>query len=136
MHPQLLEGAKIALAGFLGGIVGFERERKSKPAGLRTHILTSMAAALLTILSKKGFPGADPARLIAGMVAGMGFIGAGTIIKTESKVVGVTTAASILVATGIGIAVGSDFYILAIVSALLAYLVLELKSFERRICGK
>ncbi len=126
----------VAIAGALGGLVGFERERREKPAGLRTHAMTSMASALLTILSREAFPGADPARLIAGMVAGMGFIGAGTIVKRENRVVGVTTAASILMSSAIGIAVATGFYSLAAFSAILAYMVLELKDVESRIRRK
>jgi len=136
MELELLHSVQVLAAGVLGGIIGWQRERKGKPAGLRTHALTAMTAALVTLLSKEGFPGADPARLIAGMVAGVGFLGAGTVLKTEIGVVGLTTAASILFVTGIGIAVGTGFYTLATLSTLFGFLLLEMKTLERRLHEK
>ena len=118
MPDELLMSLRLLLAAFLGGAIGFERERSGKPAGLRTHMLISMGAALFTVVSIFGFSGfADPSRLAAGVVAGIGFIGAGAIIfrTREGYVTGLTTAATIWVVAGIGVAAGAGLYIAAVV---------------------
>ena len=90
---------RLLLAAALGAVIGYQRERAGKPAGLRTHILISVGAALFTIASIYGFSGAaDPSRIAAGIVASIGFLGAGTIIRTrEAIVAGLTTAATTVV---------------------------------------
>ncbi|MCW3998708.1 MAG: MgtC/SapB family protein [Candidatus Bathyarchaeota archaeon] len=109
--------ASLLLAILLGGIVGFEREAIHKPAGLRTHMLVCLGACLFTVVSL-GFS-MDPARVAAGIVAGIGFIGAGTIWADKDKVQGVTTAASLWATAAIGLAVGvGDFLLAALVTAL------------------
>jgi len=117
---------KIVLAFILSGIVGLEREVSLKPAGLRTHSLVGLGSSLLTVLSIEAFPGADTARIAASVIMGVGFIGAGTILKTEEKIVGLTTAATLWTTAAIGVTVGAGFYILAIVATVLTYISLEL----------
>ncbi len=122
---------RLLLAFALGAALGFERERVDKPAGLRTHILVSLGSCLFTILSLTAFPGSDPARVAAYIVAGIGFIGAGTILQTRERIVGITTAASLWVAASIGMAAGAGFYLLAIITTAMAYLTLSLRVLER-----
>lgn len=122
MNPyDLTMVINILIAALLGGLVGFERERSMKPAGIRTQMLICVGTALLAGVSinigaKYGVPNADPARLIAQIVSGIGFLGAGVIIKGSNSrsISGVTTAATIWVSSAIGIAVGSGFYIEAV----------------------
>ena len=118
---------RLLLASLLGAIIGFQRERAKKPAGLRTHILISLGSALFTIVSIYGFPGtADVSRVAAGVVTGIGFIGAGVIFRgmRGEHVVGLTTAASVWVAAAVGLAAGAGMYIVATATTVLALLVL------------
>lgn len=117
---------KIILAFGLSAIVGLEREVSLKPAGIRTHSLVGLGSSLLTILSIEAFPGSDPARIAAAVIVGVGFIGAGTILKTEEKIIGLTTAATLWITASIGVTVGAGFYVLAIVATALTYLSLKL----------
>ncbi len=96
---------RIALALALSGVLGFEREARQKSAGLRTHMLVGMGAAVFTLVSLD-FPGADPARVAAQVVTGIGFIGAGVIFRRGATVRGLTTAANLWVVAAIGVAVG------------------------------
>ena len=110
---------RLVLAGILGGAVGFERERHNRPAGLRTHILVCLGSALVMIVSVEGFSGAlgprgDQARLAAQVVSGIGFLGAGTIMRQGSSVRGLTTAASLWVVAAVGLATGIGLYLAAI----------------------
>lgn len=116
----------------LGAIVGVEREKSHKPAGLRTHMLVCMGACLVTIVSSNYF-GMDPARIAAGIITGIGFLGAGTIIASRGNVHGLTTAASIWIVGAIGLAVGAGAYALSIVTAVLVFLILEFGKFEKHI---
>jgi putative Mg2+ transporter-C (MgtC) family protein len=120
---------KLVLAFVLSGIVGLEREVSLKPAGLRTHSLVGLGSALLTILSTEAFSGSDPARIAAAVIVGVGFIGAGTILKTEEKIIGLTTAATLWTTAAIGVTVGAGFYLLAIVATVLTYISLKLGMF-------
>ncbi len=124
---------KLVLAVVLGGAVGWERETSGKPAGLRTNILICLGATLLTDVSLRMpllGPGvtdvtvADPARLAAQIVSGIGFLGAGTIIQARGSVTGLTTAATLWVVAAIGIAIGVGGYVPAVGSTLLVLLVL------------
>ncbi|MEM4021561.1 MAG: MgtC/SapB family protein [Nitrososphaerota archaeon] len=135
MLPELSELElilRLAAAFALGGALGYERQRVDKPAGLRTHILVSLGSCLFTILSLTAFPGGDPARVASYIVAGIGFIGAGTIIQTRERVVGITTAASLWVASSIGMALGAGHYLLAAATTAIAYVTLRLRALERR----
>lgn len=131
MNLELELLVRLILGFILSGIVGLEREVSLKPAGLRTHVLVGMGSTLLTILSLQAFPGSDPSRLAASIIVGIGFLGAGTIIKTKGKVMGLTTAATLWIVASIGVATGAGFYLLAIVATILAFLVLKLDIFER-----
>ncbi len=117
---------KLLIACLLGGFLGFFREKEKKAAGLRTHMLVCLGAALFTLVSiyfEKTFPGTDAARIASNIVVGIGFIGAGTIIQnTGGSISGITTAASIWVAAALGMAIGVGFYFAAGVAAFLAIL--------------
>ena len=107
----------LLLAVALGAIVGIEREKSHKPAGLRTHMLVSLGACLFTMMSTHF--GAQPAQVAGGIVAGIGFIGAGTIWAEKDKVQGITTAASLWATAAIGLTVGiGDYPLAAAVTAL------------------
>lgn len=120
------EIVKLLVACFLGGILGLERELTRHPAGFRTHILVSMGAAtamLLAFYLMRTFEGTakfDPGRAIQGVITGMGFIGAGAIMKEGNNVHGLTTAASLWVTATVGMLSGSGAFGLAIVVTLLA----------------
>ena len=131
MTSELEFAARLILGFILGGVVGLEREVSLKPAGLRTHILVSLASTLLTILSLNAFTGSDPARVAAAIVVGVGFLGAGTIVKTTEKIVGLTTAATLWTVASIGVSVGAGFYIIASITTILAFIVLRLDIFEK-----
>ena len=104
------------LSGILGAVIGYERQARHKAAGLRTHMLVSMGSCLIMILSYKiyymveGHTNADPARLAAQVVSGIGFLGAGSIMKDGLNVRGLTTAASLWVVSAVGLTVGAGFY--------------------------
>jgi len=119
---------RLLLAAALGAIIGYQRERAGKPAGLRTHILICLGAALFTVASIYGFGAAtDPARIAAGVVAGIGFIGAGAILRSgEGIVAGLTTAATIWAVAGIGLAAGAGLYLISAVATILMLIVLFL----------
>ena len=112
----------------LGAIIGYQREKKGKPAGLRTHILICVGAALFTVASIYGFGATgDAAKVAAGVVAGIGFIGAGAIIRREGGVVeGLTTAATIWAVAAIGLAAGAGMYIVSAVTTAILLIVLFL----------
>jgi putative Mg2+ transporter-C (MgtC) family protein len=118
---------RILLAVVLGAIIGVQRELANKPAGLRTHILICLGAALFTVVSIFGFRDTfDVSRVAAGVVAGIGFLGAGVIFRSirGDVVVGLTTAASVWATAAVGIACGSGMYLIATVSAIIIFLAL------------
>ena len=131
MITEIEPAIKLIVAFILSEIVGFEREVSLKPAGLRTNMLVGLGSSLLTILSMEAFPGADPSRIAASIIVGIGFLGAGTIIKTKEKILGLTTAATLWTVASIGVAVGAGYYILAIAATAFAYLALKLAIFEK-----
>jgi putative Mg2+ transporter-C (MgtC) family protein len=106
---------RLLLAAGLGALIGYQRERAKKAAGLRTHTLICVGSALFTVASIYGFGiGADPARVAAGIVAGIGFIGAGAIFQRQGGIVeGLTTAATIWAVAAIGLAAGAGLYIIS-----------------------
>jgi putative Mg2+ transporter-C (MgtC) family protein len=127
MNPQLEMVLRLLLATFLGAVIGFQREKSGKEAGLRTNMLICLAAALITVVSIRGFPGSDPARVAAGVITGIGFIGAGVILhRGGGEVRGLTTAATILIVAGIGIAAGAGLYIISGVTTALGLIILML----------
>jgi len=115
---------RLVLAAIAGGIVGYERKKVHKPAGMRTHMLVSTGAALFTLVSISHF--ADSARIVGGIVTGIGFLGAGTIFRSKDSIKGLTTAASLwaVAAVGIGIAVG--LYLISVASVILIMIILGL----------
>jgi len=125
MISELETIARLSLSLTLGGLIGLEREVLRKPAGLRTHILVALGSTLFTILSLYGFPGSDPARVAAYVVAGIGFIGGGTIIQSRDRVIGITTAASLFVTAAIGMACGVGLYISAVFVTAVAFIALR-----------
>ena len=117
---------RLLLAAALGAVIGYQRERAKKPAGLRTHVLICLGAALFTVVSIYGFGVAsDPARVAAGVVVGIGFLGAGAILHREGGIVaGLTTAATIWAVAGIGLAAGAGLYLISAVATALVLTVL------------
>jgi putative Mg2+ transporter-C (MgtC) family protein len=116
---------ELALAVVLGGLIGFEREWKNKPAGLRTNILICMSAVLFTEISyRSGLIGGDPGRIAAQILTGVGFLGAGTILHHKGSVTGLTSAATIWMVTAIGVTLGWGAYVDAIATTALVLVVL------------
>jgi putative Mg2+ transporter-C (MgtC) family protein len=134
---------RLVLACILGGTIGYEREQTNRPAGFRTHILLCVGAALVMLTSEfifnkySGYTNLDPARLGAQVISGIGFLGAGTIIREGFSVKGLTTAASLWAVSCVGIAAGTGFYEGAIMAAILIYLTLiVLKKLEENLAVK
>jgi putative Mg2+ transporter-C (MgtC) family protein len=135
---MIFEGwmVKLLLAAFLGSLIGIEREYHGRPAGLRTHMLVCIGAAMITI---SGFTiaeqftgsnsGAEISRIVAGVVTGIGFLGAGAIVRTNDFVRGLTTAACIWFVAALGVTIGLGEYFLAVSSTAVALLVLVLLPF-------
>lgn len=126
---------KLVLIVILSGIVGFERESWNKPAGFRTHVLVGISAVLVMICGDYLFlkTGADPTRIPAQLLSGIGFLGAGTILRDGFNVKGLTTAAGLLAVTCIGLSVGAGYYLGAIIATAVVYLVL---SYSHILSGK
>ena len=117
---------RLLVAVLLGALVGYERERQGKPAGLRTHAMVALGAALFTVVSLYGFSdSADTSRLAAMIVSGIGFLGAGAILHERGGVQGLTTAASLWVTAAIGIAVGVGMMLMSLATAALVLAVLR-----------
>jgi len=128
---------KLLLAALLGMIIGFEREFHHKPAGMRTHILVIMGATLFTIVSFSFTGATDTSRIAAGIVTGIGFLGAGAIFHSENRIKGLTTAADLWVLAAIGIAIGIGLYFVAITATIIMFLLLTYgKQFEKKTIKK
>ncbi len=120
---------RLVISCILGGLIGFERESLDRPAGLRTHILVCVGSTLMMIVSIYGFTGnetvtKDPGRIAAQVVSGIGFLGAGTILREGLTVTGLTTAASLWVVAGIGLAIGGGLFFAGIAGTALVFLTL------------
>jgi putative Mg2+ transporter-C (MgtC) family protein len=141
MPASLTQGASVSevslrlfVAVLIGGLIGWDRQRQDKPAGLRTHMLVSLGAASFTLLgfevgahlSARTGEGFDPTRVLQGVIGGIGFLGAGSIIQQGGKVSGITTAASVWVSGALGAAAGVGAYVLAGATAILAFVILAL----------
>jgi len=132
--PELTLGqeAELALrlvsALVLGAIIGWEREMQQMPAGFRTHALVGLGSAIFTVVSAFAFtgPAADPTRIAAQIVSGIGFLGGGAILHHGGTVRGLTTAASLWAVAAVGMAAGAGLYVLAVVSAVLVIVALEM----------
>jgi putative Mg2+ transporter-C (MgtC) family protein len=130
---------RLVAALILGGIVGVQRESTRKPAGLRTHVLVSVAtAAFVTACSAGGMSPDGLSRVIQGIVTGIGFIGAGTILKVsqEHQIKGLTTAASVWMTAAIGVTVGLGSLGIALIVTVLALIILSLAGLEHSIEGR
>lgn len=124
LHLDML--ARLIVATALGALVGYERERMGKPAGVRTHGMVALGATLFTLVSIYGFSGGhDPARVAAQVVTGIGFVGAGAILHLRHTVHGLTTAASLWVTAAIGLAVGVGMLAMSAATAILVFLLLR-----------
>jgi putative Mg2+ transporter-C (MgtC) family protein len=135
---------RLTIAIFVGGLIGFDRQRSEKPAGLRTHMLVALGSASFTLLgfevgahlSPRTGVGFDPTRVLQGVIGGIGFLGAGAIIRDHGHVSGITTAASVWVAGALGAAAGVGAYVLALFTTLLAFVILSLLvKLETKISG-
>jgi len=130
---------RLLTAAVLGALIGLEREIHAHPAGMRTHLLVSLGAAGFTVLSIAGFPspGADPARIAAQIVTGIGFLGAGAILKEGATIKGLTTAASLWVVAAVGMAAGAGAWITALTITVIAIVSLwPLRLITDRFVGK
>ena len=123
LTQQLDTAARLVIAAVLGAAIGFEREIHDHPAGMRTHLLVALGSALFTVVSIFGFVGAvqgqaavDPSRVAAQVVTGIGFLGAGAILKYGTSIRGLTTAASLWATAAIGMAVGTGAYLVAAIA--------------------
>ena len=119
---------RIVLGALLAGMIGYERQSWKKPAGFRTHVLVGESAVLVMLCGLyiyENIGGADPSRIPAQLLSGMGFIGAGTILRDGFHVKGLTTAASLLAVTGIGLLVGAGAYLVSIVATFIVYIILS-----------
>jgi putative Mg2+ transporter-C (MgtC) family protein len=130
---------RLVVAAVCGSVIGYQREITERPAGFRTHVLVCTGSALIMMVSIYPFgdtPRVDPTRIAAQVVTGIGFLGAGTIIRQGSIVRGLTTAASLWTISGVGLAVGAGFYSAALLTTVLVLVVLSgFKIVETRIIG-
>jgi len=119
---------RLLLAAALGGVVGLERQLRRKPAGLRTNMFICMGSALFTLLSAeiaRRFGDPSPTRIVSNLIPGIGFIGAGAIIRERGSVVGLTTAATVFVVASVGMAVGAGLYMTSVFAGLLILVALS-----------
>ncbi|HOK94472.1 MAG TPA: MgtC/SapB family protein [Candidatus Pacearchaeota archaeon] len=134
--PEIQFFLQLLLSFFLGSLIGVERERIGKEAGLRTFSLVAVGSTLFTILSKEGFLGIsssfDPSRIAAGIVMGIGFLGAGIIVFREGHIEGLTTAAALWSTGAVGMAVGCQFYSFAAIATLIIIIILTLGKGEKK----
>ena len=123
VQGELLSLIGIFYAAVLGFAVGFERKLRSKEAGIRTHTIVCLGAAIMVVVSKLAFPAGDPGRVAAQIVTGIGFLGAGIIVYKRNEVRGLTTAAGVWAIAGIGMACGAGLFIVATAGALILVLI-------------
>lgn len=134
LHENIEFLLRLIIAGVLGALIGLEREKRFKEAGLRTHFLVAIGSAILMIISKYGFAdmlgndgiGVDPSRIAAQVVSGVGFLGAGMILVQRQSIHGLTTAAGIWTTAAIGMAIGSGMYVVGIIGSVFVLVGLEL----------
>lgn len=128
---------KLIISSVCGAAIGFQRELKDRPAGLRTHTLVALASCLFTVISLSGIKGGDPTRIVSNVAVGIGFIGAGTIIKQGNIIIGLTTAASLWTVAAVGVLVGAGFYFEAFLATAVSLLILVFfKEIEERVGKK
>jgi putative Mg2+ transporter-C (MgtC) family protein len=139
LNHEVAVAARLLVAAVLGSVIGLEREYHDHPAGMRTHLLVSVGAAAFTILSIEAFaaPGADPARIAAQIVTGIGFLGAGAILKDRGSIKGLTTAASLWAVAAVGMASGAAAWGVAVATTAIVVVSLwPLHEIERRIVSR
>ena len=134
---------RLLLGTLIGGIIGFERQVHGRPAGFRTHILVCVACVLLMLVSEHyhslsvqdpGYVRADPGRIAAGAITGVGFLGAGVVLKTGFSIQGLTTAACIWIVSAIGLSIGGGLYMAGILTFLITIVTLTfLRAMERKL---
>ena len=117
---------RMVLALLAGGLIGLEREAVHKPAGIRTHILVCLSSALAVLITIEQLPG-EAAWIIAGIEMGIGFLGAGAIFKSKNEVHGLTTAASILAVSILGLAIGMGYYVMSLIAFIMIVATLHMK---------
>ncbi len=125
LYMQVQHIIRLVIAGICGGVIGYERQHRGKPAGLKTHVIIAMASALMMLISKYGFTdvtGAwvrvDPSRIASGVATAIGFLGSGIIFyKDKKSVSGVTTSAGIWATVGVGLAIGAGQFLIGIFTA-------------------
>jgi putative Mg2+ transporter-C (MgtC) family protein len=136
---------RLLVAAILGAVIGLDRELRDIPAGLRTHMLTSLAAAVFAVIAlemfeqirRTGGQQGDPIRIVEAVTAGVAFLAAGAIIRDRGTVLGLTTGAGMWLAGAIGVACGAGYFVLAALAAILAFLILSiLKRLERGLSGE
>ncbi len=134
LNLQLDLAWRLIAAAFMGAVIGIERERHEHPAGIRTHMLVSIGSAAFTVLSIYSFgQGSDPGRVAAQIVTGIGFLGAGSILKASGTIHGLTTAASLWVVAAVGMAAGAGAWGVAIATTIIVLISLwPLQAIERR----
>lgn len=138
MNQDLLSFIYIILISICCGVViGFEREIHSKPAGLKTVTLVVLGSAIFTFISANGFNNTDDSRVAAQIVSGIGFLGAGVILRSELKVIGLTTAATLWVAAAIGMLIGTGLVVYALFSSVFTFLLINaLRMIENKVFAK
>ncbi|NYT85803.1 MgtC/SapB family protein [Pusillimonas harenae] len=125
IHEATVVAVRLFMATILGAVIGFERELRGKDAGLRTHMLVSLGAAIFVLVPvTAGMDAPEVSRVMQGIISGIGFLGAGAILKQGHDVKGLTTAASIWVAAAVGVAAGYGREATAVASTLIALFVL------------
>jgi putative Mg2+ transporter-C (MgtC) family protein len=143
--PLVESVLRLVLAILVGGAVGWERERQDKPAGIRTHVLVALGSATFMLLGLDvserfaelhGHAALDPTRVLQGVVGGIGFLGAGAIIKSSHHVTGMTTAASVWVAGALGASAGLGVYLIAVAATAFALLTLVIFPHSRNPPGR
>ncbi len=127
---QLALGLRLIVAAVLGGIIGLERERRGHSAGLGTFAMVTMGAAAFSIVSDLVFRGPDNTRIASGVVEGIGFLGAGIIIRGRAGVHGLTTAASLWTSAAVGMLVGFGLYILGLITTLVVLIILVIRAVD------
>jgi putative Mg2+ transporter-C (MgtC) family protein len=126
LDQQVYLAFQITLAVILSAIIGLNRERSNKSAGLRTHMLTGTGACLFTLLSLYAFPGADSSRVASNVVTGIGFLSGGVIIQRKNEAHDLTTAAGIWATAAVGMAVGVGAWFLAVYATIVLWVILDI----------
>lgn len=124
-NVELIMTLRALLSAFLGAVIGYEREGHGGDAGIRTYAAVSLGACIFGLISSH-IPGTDPARIAAGIVTGVGFLGAGVILREQGRVAGLTTAATIWATASVGLAISFGMYILGTLTAVIIFFLLSI----------